>query len=129
MLGIKVGNRGDTIVEVLIATAVVSIVLTGALAVSNNSLKQIRSAQERSEAQAYVQSIVESLPPKNATTNPSFCMNSLGEEKITGNNECTSGLFTNSIVRKTNNVYAVSATWDGITGNAQQLTIVYRAGN
>ena len=128
MLGVRLNTRGDTIVEVLIATAVVSIILTGALAVANNSLKQIRSAQERSEAQAYVQSIVESLPPKNGATNSSFCMNRVGEAKTPADAECTSGLFTNTVL-KTNDVYAVTATWDGITGNAQKLTIVYRAGN
>jgi hypothetical protein len=129
MLGIKLNTRGDTIVEVLIATAVVSIILTGALAVSNSSLKQVRSAQERSEAQAYVQSIVESLPPKNATTNQNFCMNSLGEEKPQGDSDCTSGLFTNSVLRQSNDVYAVTASWDGVTGTAQNLTIFYRVGN
>ena len=129
MLGIKLNTRGDTIVEVLIATAVVSIVLTGALTVSNSSLKQIRAAQERSEAQAYVQSIVESLPPKNATTDPNFCMNSQGEEKSPGDSQCVSGLFTNSVLRKSNDVYEVTASWDGVTGNAQNLTIFYRVGN
>lgn len=129
MLGIKLNTRGDTIVEVLIATAVVSIVLTGALTVSNSSLKQIRAAQERSEAQAYVQSIVESLPPKNATPNQNFCMNSLGVEKRQGDSDCTSGLFTNSVLRQSNDVYAVTASWDGVTGTAQNLTIFYRVGN
>ncbi len=45
-----IGQMGDTIVEVLIAVAVVSLILTGAYAIANRSLINIRQSQERTEA-------------------------------------------------------------------------------
>src|SRR5262245_14367511 len=43
-------QRGDTIVEVLIAIAVAGVVLAGAYVTSNRSLAATRAAQERSNA-------------------------------------------------------------------------------
>jgi prepilin-type N-terminal cleavage/methylation domain-containing protein len=43
-------QRGDTIVEVLIAVAVISLVLAGAYVATSRSLQATRSAQERSMA-------------------------------------------------------------------------------
>lgn len=57
----NINQRGDTIVEVLIAVAVVSSVLVGAFSISNLSLRQIRAAQERTEAQKIAQSYVEKI--------------------------------------------------------------------
>ena len=138
-MSLKLKQRGDTIVEVLIATAVVSLVLTGAMAVSNNSLKQIRAAQERSEAQAYAQSTVELLdgytgqqqPLQQPLQQTPFCLNII------------SGVITNSPVNNINCIfsdrykqlvtydqnkksYTVTITWDGITGNQETLTLAYR---
>ena len=136
---IKLKQRGDTIVEVLIATAVVSIVLTGAMAISNNSLKQIRAAQERSEAQAYAQSTVESLdqfisdnPTAGQSPNSRFCIKdgaSKREVQIVSNDalQCQFGIYSQVISRTLNsNVFSVTVTWDGVTGNKEQLTLTYR---
>lgn len=46
----RLNINGDTIVEVLIAIAVVSMVLGGAYVSANKSLQQARAAQERGEA-------------------------------------------------------------------------------
>lgn len=122
-------QKGDTIVEVLIATAVVSIVLTGALAISNNSLKLIRASQERSEAQAYAQSLIELLPPTGLQADTTqFCMDSAGTLKTIGNSACIQQeRYSNKITREANsNVYTVEIAWDGVTGNPETLRIVYR---
>jgi type II secretory pathway pseudopilin PulG len=59
---IKLNNQiGDTIIEVLIAIAVASIVLAGAYSITSRSLGGIRSAQEHTEALKYAQNQVESL--------------------------------------------------------------------
>lgn len=43
-------SKGDTIVEVLIAVAVLGMIIAGAYTVTNKSLQQIRQSQERNEA-------------------------------------------------------------------------------
>lgn len=59
---------GDTIVEVLLAMAVVSSVLGGAYVAANRSVNANRSAQERAEAVKLVESQLERL--KAATGDP-----------------------------------------------------------
>jgi prepilin-type N-terminal cleavage/methylation domain-containing protein len=54
-------ERGDTIVEVLIAIAVISLILGGAYVTTNGSLRATRSAQERGNALKLVESQVEQL--------------------------------------------------------------------
>ena len=135
-MSLKLKQRGDTIVEVLIATAVVSLVLTGAMAASNNSLKQIRAAQERSEAQAYAQSTVELLDGYTGQQQPlqqtPFCLNIISGAitKSPENDpdycilsERYKQLVTYDQAKKS---YTVTITWDGITGNQETLTLAYR---
>jgi prepilin-type N-terminal cleavage/methylation domain-containing protein len=56
------GNqRGDTIVEVLIAVALLAVILTGAYVTSNNSLRAERDSQEHAEAVTLAQAQIESL--------------------------------------------------------------------
>jgi type II secretory pathway pseudopilin PulG len=52
---------GDTIVEVLIAIVILSLILTGAYVTSNDSLRNIRDAQERIQALGIAQSQAEDL--------------------------------------------------------------------
>lgn len=78
----RLNQRGDTIVEVLISIAVVSLILGGAYVTTNKSLKAERGAQERTDATKLVESQIESLKSiaaddpdalfKNAPTN--FCV-------------------------------------------------------
>lgn len=55
------GERGDTIVEVLISIAVVSFVLGGAYVTTNKSLTSTRASEERSNAVKLVESQAELL--------------------------------------------------------------------
>ncbi len=57
----KWSQRGDTIVEVLIATVVVSSVLVGAFSIANRSSVAIRAAQDRSEALKQASAGVETI--------------------------------------------------------------------
>ena len=76
----KLNQRGDTIVEVLIAIAVVSMVLGGAYATTNQSLQASRSAQEQGVALKLVESQLEQLKALAATSGglasapASFCI-------------------------------------------------------
>jgi len=54
-------EHGDTLVEVLIAMAVISLVLAGAYVTTNRSLLAARDAQERGNALKLVESQIEQL--------------------------------------------------------------------
>lgn len=54
-------NRGDTIVEVLLALAVLGSVIVGAYSIATRSLNGVRVAQERSEATKIAEGQIESL--------------------------------------------------------------------
>jgi type II secretory pathway pseudopilin PulG len=78
-------SRGDTIVEVLVAILIVSLVLAGAYVTAAHALTATRQAQERSEALKLIEgqaealrtvSAVNPLPSPNAFTDlDSFCLN------------------------------------------------------
>lgn len=121
----RLNQRGDTIVEVLISIAVVSLILGGAYVTTNKSLKAERGAQERTNATKLVESQIESLKSiaiddpdalfKNAPTN--FCVtpNQQIVAAVQTNNTCrfdTSGANNNT----TEPAYFISATLSQTSG-------------
>lgn len=66
----KLSQRGDTIVEVLIAIAVASAILGGSYTIANKSSQQIRNAQERTEASKIAAGAVEKLASTIVSTDP-----------------------------------------------------------
>lgn len=79
---VRTSERGDTIVEVVIAAAVISVVLMGAFLVAQNSAKSVHSGQERSEATQLLQGQIEQtrqlvLADSSSITDPgNFCIDS-----------------------------------------------------
>src|SRR5438105_550518 len=79
----QLSDRGDTIVEVLLAIGVITLILSGAFVTTNHSLQGERESQERVSALKLIESQVEQaksisatnaaslFPPK--TTSP-FCI-------------------------------------------------------
>ena len=65
---IKTDSRGDTIIEVLIAMAILALVLGTAYAISSQSLKTGTSAGQRSRALGYAQSQIEFVKQAQATS-------------------------------------------------------------
>ncbi len=61
---LRLSPKGDTIVEVLIALAVLGVVMTAGYAISTRSLSSVRAAQERSEALKIAESQLELLRNK-----------------------------------------------------------------
>jgi len=137
-------QRGDTIVEVLIAIAVISLVLGGAYVTTNRSLRATRSAQERGNALKLVESQIEQLKGLIAT-NPAgvfgagvpspFCVyNNTIVDPSTGN--CTvntSGAPTtaepkfNLAITRSGNAFTVKNNWLDVGGNQNAATqITYR---
>lgn len=67
-------SRGDTIVEVLIAIAIVSLTLAGAYTSVNRSANVTRGAQERGEALKWAETQLEQIRATNGTINQTtFC--------------------------------------------------------
>ncbi len=137
----RLSQRGDTIVEVLIAIAIVGSVLTGAFAISNRSLQQVQMAQEQTEAQKLASSSVEKLDgfvkdnPKYLTeANPSpskFCIGLDADNKYVPLNAstpdtCKLGRYLTEINKEEDNNFTVKVTWDGLNGNEQNSTFTYR---
>ncbi len=80
-------QTGDTIVEVVIAIAVIAVVLTGAFVLTSRNLTSVRDSQEHSEALALLQSQVEQLRNAAAqahklttyvSSDETFCFNASG---------------------------------------------------
>lgn len=96
-------NAGDTIVEVLIALAIISLVITVSFATSQRALKIGQSAQERTEALKIAESQVETLKAMRAqTTSPNiytavntFCVDP-STVSITGQSPMTTVTVLNS---------------------------------
>ncbi len=136
-------NRGDTIVEVLLAIAVVSAVLGGAYVSANRSSNNTRQAQERSEASKLVEAQLEQL--KQATQNdPTFftlpaattyCLDGSLNRQLNPdtNAACVApgGRYRLKIERNGNSFTAM-AHWDRFGGGAsggggqEEVKIVYR---
>lgn len=133
----KLLQKGDTIVEVLISTAVVSIVLLSAITISNKSLQQIRTAQERTEAQKIAQSSVERLETAVATIPAlsatgiisSFCIDTSGTYRLSSLPECTSFDLYETVITRTSTspyTFSINVSWAGLNGTTEQVTINYR---
>ncbi|HKU19221.1 MAG TPA: hypothetical protein VJP80_08220 [Candidatus Saccharimonadales bacterium] len=141
-------ERGDTIVEVLISVAVVSLILGGAYVVSNNSLQSTRAAQERSNALKLAESQIEQVKglvannPNalfSAAAPANFCIDNTGAViDTTGSNKAkcsmdTTGtpttrqpVFTIAITRS-GQVFTLNETWIDVSGrNNDQLQLIYR---
>jgi len=143
MLRPRAGERGDTIVEVLIAIAIVSLVLGGAYVTTNRSLLATRSAQERGNALKLVESQLEQLkglsktdpdaifgygtafcvPPDNipvGATDPKCRVNSAGTQT-------TAEPSYRLSITQTGNTFSIVNTWTDVGGKiTDNVSMVYR---
>jgi prepilin-type N-terminal cleavage/methylation domain-containing protein len=137
-------ERGDTIVEVLIAIAVISLILGGAYVTTNGSLRATRSAQERGNALKLVESQVEQLKGLIASnpdavfgggTPSPFCIyNNAIVAPATGNcnvntaGEPTGARIFNIEITRAGNVFTIENNWADVGGRQNAETkITYRA--
>ena len=121
-------HRGDTIVEVLIAIAIVSLTLTGAYASVNRSSNATRTAQERGEALKWAESQVEQIKAsKNLPGTGSFCFTT-NQQLQSGSTTCdtTNGVTYKAIIQQsgtTTRNYSVIVTWDALGSGTTQNTV------
>ena len=132
----KLGSRqeGDTIVEVLIAIAIVSLVLTGAYIVTNKNTAAMQGTQERVQAQHVAEGQIEALRAQNGLTTSGDCFDTDGNE--TSGPGCSSisvpgsgATYTASVQGPVAGKYTVSVTWTSLgstKANDSSITLYYR---
>jgi type II secretory pathway pseudopilin PulG len=129
----KLNNIGDTIVEVLLAIAIVSAVLGGAFLSVNTSLNGARQAQERGEAMKLLEGQIERLKeaaklpasPVFTTTGP-FCINNAQAIAAGGCLQGNPARYTLTITRS-GNTFTALAEWDKVDGGARdRVQLIYR---
>ncbi len=121
-------ERGDTIVEVLIAVAVVSLVLTSAYMLSNRNRQNMQSIKEQAQAQKLVEQQIEMLRLTDADNIPtSGCLSEVnvsatgaGCKKVDGGAE-----YTVSITGIDTKTYRASAEWDKLGGGKSTVSMSY----
>jgi prepilin-type N-terminal cleavage/methylation domain-containing protein len=144
----KLHQSGDTIVEVLIAITIVSVILGGAYVTSNDSLDATQDAQEHADALQLTQAQVELLRTKatsgNAifTTATPFCIGDDGTVKSTApactvdSSGAVSGVSAENIylTQITNRsgsgagpyTFTAQTTWPGLQNKTDQVQLIYR---
>lgn len=140
----KLAERGDTIVEVLISIAVISMALGGAFVTTNRSLQGTRQAQERVNATKLVEGQLEQLRSIAASNSAaifgagvpaSYCITSSSTVVASSNSACavnTSGTPTSVepvfhlAITRSGNTFTVNNTWNNIHGSQDNVVMEYR---
>lgn len=135
----RLKERGDTIVEVLVAIGVTSLILGGAFVITNRSLQGTRQASERQNALKLVESQLEWIKSLSASDAPALfsapmpaCITSTGAIVTDGNAVCfvnTDGAPVGVSVQprfhlsvsRSGNTFTVRNTWDNVRGAGQDL--------
>jgi prepilin-type N-terminal cleavage/methylation domain-containing protein len=122
---------GDTLIEVLIALAVVSLLLGGAIATSNQSQRGSIRSQERSEANKVAEAQVENL---RATTFKNIGTSTLFHFDASGNLVSGAGTMAGaggtgyavqiSRVNSTDHTFTVSVSWTPAGGGPSSNVIM-----
>lgn len=136
-------QAGDTIVEVLIAIAIVTLVLTGAYALSNHNVRAIQDNQEHNQAIQLVQDEIELLKNKGSLPAGSDCFmlvdngsyhvgdavnHTTGDCQVEGDGSANTGVEPLYTLQITDNsgTYSVQATWDNLYGSTGSVIMYYR---
>lgn len=129
-------NNGDTIIEVLMAIVVLSLVLTTSYALANRSSQAVRQAQERSEALKYSQEQLEKLRNfvqinTNWTASGYECFANGSNTPTSSATNCGFGTDSRYKVKisvgTAPNTYRLKTNWDNVAGNGQDtLELSYR---
>lgn len=139
----RLGQRGDTIIEVLIAVTVISMVLGGAYVATNRNIQTSRNTEEQSSALKLAESQVEQIKglinrdPAQVfdTSHATFCIFE-GAVYASTNNNCLVDLRGKPSaaqpqyrlnVTESSNLFTVNVQWDQLGGNQGNLRMLYRA--
>ena len=136
-------ERGDTIVEVLVALVVIASVLAGAFLLTRTSVRNVRDSEEHAQALNILQGQLEQLrayapnaSSADATTirnSSRFCFNT-GGSLATGAscNDMGSNSLYDITIDRTRTVstgteeFLGTASWDKLGGGQSRVQLVYR---
>lgn len=136
MLGIRRSQQGDTIVEVMIAIVVVSMILVAAYVTTTHNINGLQDTQEHSEALQLAQSQLEWLHNSSTMPSPHDCFDTSG--RLTNGNSCkvdASGVpttgqpqFKIDITDSAAPTFKVAITWASIDNPAvtNNVTLYYQ---
>lgn len=123
-------SSGDTIVEVLVAIAIVGAVLAGAYTSTRRSANATRTAQEQGEALKLAESQVEQIKiaidanTPNVTGAGNFCITgaTLAASCVTGTGVVYTTVVTHSAGSRD---FVVNVTWPGLSGITNNVELDY----
>jgi Tfp pilus assembly protein PilV len=130
-------EQGDTIVEVLIAVAVLSLTLVGAYTVVNRNTRVSQQTQEQGQAYKLVERQTELLRTQVAPT-AGGCYNAAGDQAtgagctVTADGTQTTPGYSGpeyklSITQKSAaDPYVISVTWEQLGGSQANVTVYYQ---
>lgn len=124
-------ERGDTIVEVLIAIAVIGSVLGSAYAIVSRNTQSYQQVNEHTEALKIAEGQLERLRNvDNVTQVPftgSFCFKQ-ADGAVQATTPCKFGVGDryDVIVNNSSNVFEAVVTWVGINGGTDKVSLSYR---
>ncbi|HSX43099.1 MAG TPA: prepilin-type N-terminal cleavage/methylation domain-containing protein [Candidatus Saccharimonadales bacterium] len=135
-MSLRIRNeRGDTLVEVLIAMAIISLVLVGAYVTSNRNAATLQATQEREQAQRVVEAQLELLRNSGTITSGN-CFDPISGSQTSGAGCDIKSSTTNSgatyklsITGPVGGVYTVMARWTSLNSNTDldsSVTMYYR---
>lgn len=142
MFSSRFSQRGDTIIEVLVAIAVVSSVVITAFSVVNRTTKNTRQAQEHSASLKLVESQVERLkllaanpsPGPNSdvfSTTGDFCISDAGAVVLISSpfpSACVQGVNEQRLsISRNGEIFTARAVWEGPVSGEDRVEIIYRA--
>jgi len=131
---LALNRRGDTIVEVLIAIAIVSLVLTAAYVITTKNTVATQANQERIQAQHLVEAQIEALRAQGSLPagDNCFAANGAGASGSACNGLTATGSgasYSASITGPTSGVYTIAVKWSSLNGRAandSNVTMYYR---
>lgn len=144
MLHSKRKQAGDTIVEVVIAIAVVSTILVGAFVVTNRSTRAVRDSEEHAQALQYLQGQVELLrhsalvpgallPPNLANLTTPFCLDVAGPHQPADtqnacllNNLYRMKIWQDPASAGPTTTFILTATWPALDGSTGTVNLSYK---
>ena len=122
-------ERGDTIIEVLIAIGIVSLVLTSAYALTNRNVQATQEIQEQAYAQKLVEQQVEILRSATAKPTSNGCFSAPNTYVATTDSAChisNGGATYNVVISLSGATYGIKASWATLGGSNADVTVYYR---
>ena len=138
----NLSQRGDTIVEVLIAVGIISLVLTGAYTTTHKNLVATRSSQEHSEGLKLLQGQIEAArssgvlaPGSGSIPSVPFCINTSTLQVViytAASPICNPPSASNAYNYKITisppsaGVYNLAASWAALGGGTNTVNLWYK---